>query len=64
MSADTDSEMRQLNTRIPKVLDEEIDDTWQARGFASKSEFVRARPPGGHRPGRTLRGNASNPQGD
>lgn len=41
MSADTDSEMRQLNTRIPKVLDEEIDDTWKARGFASKSEFVR-----------------------
>lgn len=41
MSADTDAEMRQLNTRIPKVLDEEIDNTWKARGFASKSEFVR-----------------------
>jgi Arc/MetJ-type ribon-helix-helix transcriptional regulator len=41
MSADTDSEMRQLNTRIPTVLDEEIDNTWQVRGFASKSEFVR-----------------------
>lgn len=41
MSADTDIEMRQLNVRIPRVLDEEIDDTWSARGFASKSEFVR-----------------------
>lgn len=41
MSTDTDAEMRQLNTRIPRVLDEEIDNTWKARGFASKSEFVR-----------------------
>ncbi len=41
MNADTDSGMRQLNTRIPGVLDEEIDITWKARGFASKSEFVR-----------------------
>lgn len=41
MSVDTDGEMRQLNTRIPAVLDEEIENTWKARGFASKSEFVR-----------------------
>lgn len=41
MSADADSERRQLNTRIPRVLDEEIDHTWRARGFASRSEFVR-----------------------
>lgn len=41
MSADTDTEMRQLNIRIPEVLDDEIDDTWRRRGFASKSEFVR-----------------------
>ena len=41
MSTDTDAEMRQLNTRIPRVLDEEIDNTWKTRGFASKSEFVR-----------------------
>jgi Arc/MetJ-type ribon-helix-helix transcriptional regulator len=41
MSADTDSEMRQLNTRIPALLDEEVNETWASRGFASKSEFVR-----------------------
>ena len=41
MSIDTDAEMRQLNTRIPQVLDDEIDTAWKARGFASKSEFVR-----------------------
>lgn len=41
MSADTDAEMRQLNIRIPEVLNEEIDDIWRRRGFASKSEFVR-----------------------
>jgi Arc/MetJ-type ribon-helix-helix transcriptional regulator len=41
MAADTDSDMRQLNTRIPALLDEEINETWESRGFASKSEFVR-----------------------
>ncbi|MFB6362082.1 MAG: ribbon-helix-helix domain-containing protein [Halobacteriales archaeon] len=41
MSVDTDPEMRQLNTRIPVVLDDEIETAWQSRGFASKSEFVR-----------------------
>lgn len=41
MSLDADGEMRQLDDHIPAVLDEEIDDTWEARGFASKSEFVR-----------------------
>lgn len=33
--------MAQLNVRIPAVLAEEIDDTWEARGFPSKTEFVR-----------------------
>lgn len=41
MNADTDTEMRQRNIRIPEILDDEIDDTWRRRGFASKSEFVR-----------------------
>lgn len=33
--------MRQLNTRVPLPLLEEIGEAWKERGFTSRSEFVR-----------------------
>lgn len=36
-----DTEMAHLTVRVPTKLIEEIDETWEERGFASRSEFLR-----------------------
>lgn len=44
MSADTDSgdgRMEKINVRVPSALLEQIDEVWEARGYSSKSEFIR-----------------------
>jgi len=33
--------MEQINVRVTESFLEEIDETWQGRGFNSRSEFVR-----------------------
>ena len=39
--AGTDGEMEKINVRVPKSLLTEVDEVWEERGYASKSEFVR-----------------------
>jgi metal-responsive CopG/Arc/MetJ family transcriptional regulator len=39
--AGTNGEMEKINVRVPKTLLAEIDDVWEERGYANKSEFVR-----------------------
>lgn len=39
--AGTDGEMEKINVRVPKTLLAEIDDVWENRGYANKSEFIR-----------------------
>lgn len=39
--AGTDGEMEKINVRVPKALLADIDEVWEERGYASKSEFVR-----------------------
>jgi PHD/YefM family antitoxin component YafN of YafNO toxin-antitoxin module len=39
--AGTDGEMEKINVRVPKRLLAEIDETWEERGYANKSEFIR-----------------------
>jgi PHD/YefM family antitoxin component YafN of YafNO toxin-antitoxin module len=39
--AGTDGEMEKINVRVPKALLAEIDEVWEKRGYATKSEFVR-----------------------
>lgn len=45
MSTDTDSdteaEMEKINVRVPKPLLTKIDEVWEERGYANKSEFIR-----------------------
>jgi PHD/YefM family antitoxin component YafN of YafNO toxin-antitoxin module len=45
MSTDTDAgkdgEMEKINVRVPKTLLAEIDEVWEQRGYANKSEFIR-----------------------
>ena len=45
MSTDSDTgrdgEMEKLNVRVPKALLAEIDEVWEKRGYANKSEFIR-----------------------
>jgi Arc/MetJ-type ribon-helix-helix transcriptional regulator len=43
MSADSDTgdRMEKINVRVPQALLAQIDDIWQERGYASKSEFIR-----------------------
>lgn len=44
MSIDTDrgeGEMTKINVRVPAALLEEIDEIWEKRGYANKSEFIR-----------------------
>jgi Arc/MetJ-type ribon-helix-helix transcriptional regulator len=36
-----DTETEKINVRVPIALLEEIDDVWEKRGYASKSEFIR-----------------------
>jgi metal-responsive CopG/Arc/MetJ family transcriptional regulator len=33
--------MEKINVRVPQALLAEIDDVWEARGYSSKSEFIR-----------------------
>lgn len=37
----TEGEMEKINVRVPKTLLAEVDEVWEERGYASKSEFVR-----------------------
>ena len=39
--AGSDGEMEKINVRVPQALLAEIDDVWEKRGYASKSEFIR-----------------------
>lgn len=39
--AGTDGEMEKINVRVPKALLTQIDDVWEERGYANKSEFIR-----------------------
>lgn len=44
MSADTDAgneRMEKINVRIPESLLQRIDEEWERRGYASKSEAIR-----------------------
>ena len=36
-----DGEMEKINVRVPQPLLAQVDDTWERRGYASKSEFIR-----------------------
>ena len=33
--------MEKINVRVPQALLAEIDEVWEARGYSSKSEFIR-----------------------
>ncbi|MFC7044791.1 ribbon-helix-helix domain-containing protein [Halobacteriaceae archaeon GCM10025711] len=37
----TDGEMEKINVRVPQALLAQIDEAWQQRGYANKSEFIR-----------------------
>jgi Arc/MetJ-type ribon-helix-helix transcriptional regulator len=39
--AGTDGEMEKINVRVPKTLLADINDVWEERGYANKSEFIR-----------------------
>lgn len=39
--AGADGEMEKINVRVPKTLLVEIDEMWEERGYANKSEFIR-----------------------
>jgi metal-responsive CopG/Arc/MetJ family transcriptional regulator len=45
MSTNRDSggegEMEKINVRVPQSLLDQIDDVWEERGYANKSEFIR-----------------------
>ena len=45
MSTDSDAggdgEMEKINVRVPQSLLAQIDDVWEERGYANKSEFIR-----------------------
>jgi Arc/MetJ-type ribon-helix-helix transcriptional regulator len=43
MSTDSDAGdgMEKINVRVPQALLARIDDVWQERGYANKSEFIR-----------------------
>lgn len=44
MSTDTDAgddRMEKINVRVPKSLLDRIDEEWERRGYASKSEAIR-----------------------
>lgn len=40
-SASSGEELEQINVKVTSAFLEEIDDTWQGRGFNSRSEFIR-----------------------
>ncbi|WP_231186384.1 ribbon-helix-helix domain-containing protein [Haladaptatus sp. DYF46] len=37
----TDGEMEKINVRVPQALLVQIDEVWEERGYANKSEFIR-----------------------
>jgi len=39
--AGTDGEMEKIHARVPKKLLADIDEVWEERGYANKSEFIR-----------------------
>jgi metal-responsive CopG/Arc/MetJ family transcriptional regulator len=39
--AGTNGEMEKINVPVPKTLLADIDEVWEERGYASKSEFIR-----------------------
>ena len=45
MSTDSDAssegEMEKINVRVPQSLLAQIDEVWEERGYANKSEFIR-----------------------
>ncbi|MCF2207143.1 ribbon-helix-helix domain-containing protein, partial [Halobacterium salinarum] len=45
MSTDSDAggdgEMEKINVRVPQSLLAQVDDVWEERGYATKSEFIR-----------------------
>ena len=45
MSTDSDAsgdgEMEKINVRVPQSLLAQVDEVWEERGYATKSEFIR-----------------------
>ena len=45
MSTDSDAggdgEMEKINVRVPQSLLAQVDEVWEERGYANKSEFIR-----------------------
>ena len=39
--AGSDGEMEKINVRVPQSLLAQVDDVWEERGYATKSEFIR-----------------------
>lgn len=39
--AGADGEMEKINVRVPDTLLADIDEVWEERGYANKSEFIR-----------------------
>lgn len=39
--AGSDGEMEKINVRVPQSLLAQIDNVWEERGYANKSEFIR-----------------------
>lgn len=37
----SDEKMEKINVRVPQSLLGQIDEVWEARGYATKSEFIR-----------------------
>lgn len=40
-SASSEEDLEQINVKVTESFRERIDDTWQGRGFNSRSEFIR-----------------------
>lgn len=41
MASASEEETEQINVRVTQSFLEEIDETWQGRGYNSRSEFIR-----------------------
>jgi PHD/YefM family antitoxin component YafN of YafNO toxin-antitoxin module len=39
--ASGDGEMEKINVRVPQSLLAQVDEVWEERGYANKSEFIR-----------------------
>jgi Arc/MetJ-type ribon-helix-helix transcriptional regulator len=40
-AAGGEEKMEKINVRVPQSLLAQVDDVWEGRGYASKSEFIR-----------------------